>query len=150
LVKKRGDDIIIKVNSNREPEGMKIPYKWSSWSPESEVEEISEIDIGIMPTPDDEWSRGKCALKALQYMALGIPAICTDMGANQDVIDHGQNGFLARTDDQWIDCLEELIDDRAKRLRLGDAARKTVKDGYSMKRCAELFGDVVRKSVEGN
>ena len=150
LVKKRGDDIIIKVISNREPVGMKIPYQWSAWSPESEVEEISEIDIGIMPTPDDEWSRGKCALKALQYMALGVPAICTDMGANRDVIDQGKNGYLAKTDEEWIGYFEDLIDDRAKRLKLGNAARKTVENEYSMKKCAELFKNVVRRSIEEN
>jgi len=148
LVEKRGDDVIVKVISNREPTGMKIPYQWSSWSPESEVAEISEIDIGIMPTPDDEWSRGKCALKALQYMALGIPAICTDMGANRDVIDQGKNGYLAASDEQWLEYFEDLIDDREKRLRLGNAARQTVEAEYSMRKCAELFERVVRTTVE--
>ena len=147
LIDKRGDEVIVKVISNREPTGMRIPYKWSAWSPESEVEEISEIDIGIMPTPDDDWAKGKCALKALQYMALGIPAICTDMGANRDVIKQDKNGYLASTDEQWLEYFETLIDDVDKRLEYGRAARQTVEEEYSMKRCAEMFEKVVHETV---
>ncbi|MEZ5308600.1 MAG: glycosyltransferase family 4 protein [Pyrinomonadaceae bacterium] len=147
LVDRRGGDIIIKVISNREPVGFKIPYVWSAWSPETEVAEIAEIDIGIMPTPDDEWARGKCALKALQYMSLGIPAICTDMGANRDVIEQGVNGYLAMSPESWIEAFEKLIDDRELRLEMGRAARKTVVERYSMRKCAELFEEVVRKVV---
>lgn len=147
LIKKRGKDIEIRVVSNREPDFKTIPYTWRAWSPETEVKEIAEIDIGIMPTPDDEWSRGKCALKALQYMSLGIPAICTDMGANRDVINHGENGFLAKTKEQWLDYFETLIDNTELRLKLGKGARKTVVEHYSMKKCAELFANVVEKTL---
>ncbi len=144
------DDFVLKVISNREPVGMKIPYEWAAWSPETEVEEIAAIDIGIMPTPTDEWAKGKCALKALQYMSLAIPAICTDIGANRDVIDHGKNGFLADADDKWLEYFEKLIDDSDMRQRLGGEARKTVENHYSMKRCAELFENVVRETIKKN
>lgn len=147
LLKKR-DDVEIRVVSNREPSFKEIPYVWRAWSAETEVAEISQIDIGIMPTPDDEWSRGKCALKALQYMSLGIPAICTDMGANRDVVRHGENGFLAKTTEQWLNCFDALIDDRDLREKLGDEARRTVVENYSMEKCAAMFAEVIRKTFK--
>lgn len=147
LIEKR-NDVEIRVISNREPSFEKIPYTWRAWSVETEIDQIGEIDIGIMPTPDDEWSRGKCALKALQYMSLGIPTICTDMGANRDVIKHGENGFLAKESKQWLECFDTLIDNKELRIKLGNEARKTVVDHYSMQKCAELFEDVVRKTME--
>ena len=116
-----------------------IPYEWRSWSPEKEVEEVAQIDIGIMPTPDDDWARGKCALKALQYMALGIPAVCSDVGANRDVVKHGENGFLAKTNEDWLESLKKLVDDEKLRKQLGDEARRTVVENYSMEKCAENF-----------
>lgn len=145
LLKER--DVEIRVVSNREPVFTKVPFVWRSWSAETEVEEIAQIDIGIMPTPDDEWSRGKCALKALQYMSLGIPAICTDMGANRDVVKNGENGFLAKTNEEWLTAFKCLIDDAALRRKLGDAARKTVVEDYSMERCAELFTAAVKATL---
>lgn len=140
-------DVEIRVISNREPLLPGIPYQWRSWSPETEVEELSQLDIGIMPMPDEEWARGKCALKALQYMAGGIPTICTAIGANCEVIQSGENGLLATTSDEWLSQLERLIDDAGLRSRLGIAGRKTVEDRYSMHRSAELFAQVVRSVI---
>lgn len=137
-------DVEIRVISNREPLLPGVPYQWRSWSPETEVEELSQFDIGIMPMPDEEWARGKCALKALQYMAGGIPTICTAIGANCEVIQSGENGLLATTSDEWLSQLEKLIDDAGLRSRLGIAGRKTVEERYSMHRSAELFAQVVR------
>jgi glycosyltransferase involved in cell wall biosynthesis len=145
LVKRR--DVEIRVISNRLPAFKEVPYVWREWSTQKEIEETAEIDIGIMPTPDDEWSRGKCSLKALQYMALGIPAICTDMGANRDVIQHGENGFLAKTTEEWLNYFEILIDDAPLRAKLGAEARRTVVENYSMEKCSDLFAGAVRKTV---
>lgn len=146
LLKER--DVEIRVVSNREPSFKEISYIWRAWSPESEVEEISRIDVGIMPTPDDQWSRGKCALKALQYMSLGIPAVCTDMGANREVVKHGENGFLAKTPEDWLNSLKNLIDNKELRTRLGNEARRTVVENYSMEKCAQSFAQVVFDAIE--
>lgn len=145
LLKER--DVEIRVISNREPSFKEIDYEWRSWSAETEIEEISQIDIGIMPTPDDDWTRGKCALKALQYMSLGIPAVCSDVGANREVVKHGKNGFLAKTPDEWLESFKKLIDDKSLRKQLGNEARKTVVENYSMKICAQKFGQVVLETV---
>ena len=146
LVSRR--DVEFRVISDREPVLPGIPFVWKRWSPETEVEDLSDFDLGIMPIPDDEWARGKCALKALQYMAMGVPAICSPVGANSEVIQHGENGLLAASTDEWVSCFETLVDDAALRRRLGNMARLTVEKEYSMRRCSELFADVVRKTVE--
>lgn len=148
LLKER--NVEIRVISNREPSFNEIPYVWRAWSPETEIEEISNLDVGIMPTPDDKWARGKCALKALQYMSLGIPAVCTDMGANREVINHGENGFLAKNSEEWLDSLKNLIDDPVMRTKFGNEARKTVVENYSMEKCAHLFAQVVQNTIENN
>src|SRR5262245_40516516 len=138
-------DVEIRVISDREPELPGIPHLWRRWSADTETKDLGVLDVGIMPMPDDSWSRGKCSLKALQYMAMGIPAVCSDIGANREVIRHGENGFLAATPEEWLGYLGILIDDRVLCARLGREARKTVEDRYSMRRSAALFGETVRQ-----
>lgn len=102
------------------------------WSNETEISDLVDADIGIMPLPDDEWSKGKCGFKALQYMALEIPAVASSVGVNPEIIQDGVNGRLCSSDEQWLNALEELIMDRALRKQLGSAGRKTVVDRYSV------------------
>jgi glycosyltransferase involved in cell wall biosynthesis len=120
------------------------------WTAESEVEDLGVMDIGVMPLPDEAWSKGKCGLKALQYMALGIPTVCSPVGVNTEIIQDNVNGMIADTPFEWIDKLSELIIDRELRRRLGDAGRKTVVEKYSAlvtaPRVYELFKSVVERS----
>jgi len=101
------------------------------WSPEVELPELRDFDIGVMPLPDEEWARGKCALKALQYMALGIPTVTAPVGVNAEIIRDGENGFLAMTEDEWVDRLLSLVGDVKLRERVGRAGRATVVSEYS-------------------
>lgn len=140
-------EIEIHVHSDRSPEFPDIPFVWHQWTPENEVEVISNFDIGIMPLPDDEWSLGKCSMKALLYMSLGISTVCSDVGMNREVITNGKNGFLAGSEADWFLSLDSLINDRNLRTKIGKAARETVLNRYSMKKCAEIFGKVVRNTV---
>jgi len=142
-------NIEVRVISNREPVLPGIDYVWRPWTSESETEELKQFDIGIMPMPDDEWSRGKCALKALQYMAMGIPTVCSAVGANCEVIQHGENGLLASTEEEWLASLESLIESADLRQRLGDMGRRTVEERFSMRHCATVFADVVRSTIDG-
>lgn len=103
------------------------------WRSQTEVADLSAFDIGVMPLPDDKWSRGKCALKALQYMALGIPTVCSPVGVNSNIIRDGANGFLATTPNEWIERLTELLRSAELRERLGLAGRETVEAEYSAK-----------------
>lgn len=120
-----------------------------AWKSESEVEDLACIDIGVMPLPDDEWSKGKCGLKALQYMALGIPTICSPVGVNATIIEDGVNGFLASGKDEWIEKIKQLMNSVELRRKFGQAGRKTVEEKYSAKVVApqvlELFGSIVKK-----
>jgi glycosyltransferase involved in cell wall biosynthesis len=137
----------LRVVSNRDPKFADLPYVWRPWTPETEIAEIGQFDIGIMPMPDDKWSEGKCALKALQCMALGMATVASDIGANRAVIRHNENGMLAKTDEDWLATLKLLVDDSALRIRLGVAGQQTVHDSYSTERCAALFAEVVRKII---
>lgn len=101
------------------------------WRSATEVSDLRQIDIGIMPLPDESWSRGKCGLKALQYMALGIPTVCSPVGVNSEIIQDGVNGFLAATEDDWVEKLTQLLHDKSLRARLGAAGRETVEKKYS-------------------
>lgn len=86
-----------------------------------------------MPLPDIDWTRGKCGLKGLQYMGLGIPSIMSPVGVNTEIIEHGINGFLASTNEEWVQCLSQLIDSPALRKKMGEAGRITVENKYSVK-----------------
>ncbi len=145
LMKRR--DVEFHVISDRKPELPGVPVVWHRWSPETEISDLARFDIGIMPMPDDQWARGKCAMKALLYMALGIPTIGAAVGMNQEVIQHRENGWLAQTDDEWLAGLQALIDDEALRRRLGAAGRQTIEKHYSMRHCANLFAAVVRNTL---
>lgn len=101
------------------------------WRRDQEVDRLSKIDIGIMPLPDDEWSKGKCGLKGLQYMALGIPSLLSPIGVNREIVRHWVNGFLPTTDDEWVEQIDALIRSRELRQRVGAAGRQTVVDRYS-------------------
>lgn len=110
-----------------------------SWSLDKEVSDLQEFDIGIMPLPDDEWSKGKCGLKGLQYMALEIPTIMSPVGVNTEIIQHKINGFLASTSDEWFDCLGILIENPELRQQIGIMGRKKVVEYYSVFANSERF-----------
>lgn len=120
-----------------------------AWRSATEVQDLEDIDIGIMPLPDDKWSKGKCGLKALQYMALGIPTVCSPVGVNSEIIQNGVNGYLADGKEQWIATLSELIRSRELRRKIGLAGRRTVEEKYSAEvqapRVLKIFEEAVEK-----
>jgi glycosyltransferase involved in cell wall biosynthesis len=125
------------------------------WNAATEVEDLRAMDIGIMPLPDDDWSKGKCGLKALQYMALGIPTVCSPVGVNSEIIQDYENGLIAGSAEEWIDKLSRLIIDRSLRSRLGSSGRTSVETRYSAQvqapRVADLFEKVAdRKTIGKN
>lgn len=121
---------VVKVISDRAPAMDGVPVRFAPWSGDTEVEELRGVDIGLMPLPDDEWSRGKCAWKALQYMALAIPPVVSPVGANREVVEDGVSGLWADTPEAWVRALSRLLDDEALRRRLGGAARGRVEERY--------------------
>lgn len=102
------------------------------WTLEGEVELIRSFTIGVMPLTDDEWSRGKCGLKLLQYMAAGVPAVASPVGVNSEIIQDGVNGYLAGSLKQWAEALERISTDPAAHLSMIKRARETVEKKYSV------------------
>lgn len=121
--------------------------EYLSYDASREIEYLHSFDIGIMPMPDSQWTRGKCAFKAIQYMATGTPAIASPVGVTTDLIQHGVNGLLASSSDDWSDALVRLIDGPALRQRLAANARRTIESFYSLSlwgpRLAQLFNDIL-------
>ncbi|MFM7129879.1 MAG: glycosyltransferase family 4 protein [bacterium] len=103
------------------------------WNERTEVQDLQRIDIGLYPLPESPWIYGKSGLKALQYMALGIPTIATAIGANYRVIEDGKSGLLVKNDDEWVQAILDLIDHPEKRQALGIEGRKRVEKYFSVK-----------------
>ena len=143
-------DLVVKVICNRPPEqpiaGARTDFV--PWSAATEARAVGESHVGIMPLPDDEFTRGKCGLKALQCMATGRPVVISPVGMNVELIRHGRNGFLAATPREFVEALSDLADSPDLRRRLGQAARQTVEQHYSAQIVAAQFAGLVR-SVTG-
>jgi glycosyltransferase involved in cell wall biosynthesis len=133
------------IGSSLAVEGLDVRAR--PWSAASEVEDLRGLDVGVMPLPDDAWSRGKCGMKALQYMALGIPPVVSPVGANRTIVQHGANGLHATTEDEWVDALARLLADPPWRARLGSAARRTEEDCYSARVHAPRLAQVLRAAA---
>lgn len=147
LAKKRR--IVVKVICNKPPtkpiagaENAFVP-----WTEAGEAASLGASHAGIMPLPDDVYTRGKCGLKALQYMATGRPVVISPVGMNCDLVDSGRNGILARTEDDWVAALEQLASDAALRRRMGAAGRETIEQRYSAEVVAGLFAAAVRQTL---
>ncbi len=132
LKHKFGDQVYFKVIGDAEFIDEDLGIQGLAWKRAREIDELCEIDIGLMPLPDDEWTRGKCGFKALLYMSLGIPSVISPVGVNSEIIRDGENGFLAGTENEWINKISKLILDKELRLSLGMAGRDTVVNRYSV------------------
>ncbi len=128
--------------------GVKVVNK--KWDINTEVADLYELDIGVAPLLDDGWGRGKCGLKALQYMSCGIPVVCSDAGVYKQMIKEGENGFLAANDNEWVKKLTRLIRDERLREKIALRARTTVEEKYSLKTNAlklkSVFDLVLKKA----
>lgn len=102
------------------------------WELANEVTDLHQLDIGLMPMPDDEWARGKCGFKALLYMSAGIPVIASPVAVNTEIVAEGVSGFLANGTEEWVRRLSMLVEDQALRHRMGRAGRAIVEERYSI------------------
>ena len=119
-----------------------------NWNSKTEVADLNQFDIGIMPLPNDEWVKGKCGLKGLSYMACGVATIMSAIGVNPDIIKHGENGFLATSQQDWIDSISLLIENSELRLKMGDAGRQTVVENYSVEANKHHYLDVLNSLIK--
>jgi glycosyltransferase involved in cell wall biosynthesis len=110
---------------------------------DAELSYLRTLDIGIMPLPDTEWTRGKCAFKAIQYMGMGIPTVASPVGITSDLIAHNVNGLLATSVEEWFQALNLLVNDSNIRVKFSLEARRTIERSYSLQvwgpRLASLF-----------
>ncbi len=147
LKEKYRDAIELRVVGDRTYSNAALGVNGMAWSAEKEVELLNAFDIGIMPLPDDEWSKGKCGLKGLSYMACEVPPVLAAVGVNNEIVKDGVNGYLARTEDEWFERLCLLIGSKELRERMGREARRTVIEKYSVEsqkqRYLEAFGKLL-------
>ena len=132
IKKKYGNRIYFKVIGDASYQHKELEINGVEWTKETEIKELEEIDIGIMPLPNDEWSKGKCGLKGLVYMSMEIPSVLAAVGVNKEIIFDQENGFLCSTDESWVKKLSLLIENKELRQKLGEAGRKTVLKEYSI------------------
>ena len=122
-------------------------FDFVDWSEETEVAEIQSMDIGIMPIPDEPWARGKCGFKLIQYMACGLPVVASPVGVNTEIVTHGEEGYLATTEEDWSVSLGRLARDHALRESMGALGRRKIEANYSLAvqapRLIDLFRSVL-------
>ena len=117
------------------------------WALSREVEDFQRCDVGVYPLWDDDWCRGKCGFKAIQFMACGVPVVASAVGVNQEIIRDGVNGFLARTQEEWVEKFRRLLTDPPLRKRMGEAGRQTIEERYSVAVCARRVVDTFWQAV---
>jgi glycosyltransferase involved in cell wall biosynthesis len=134
---------VVAVGGELEPiEGVVVESR--PWSEGAQRDVLARLDIGVMPLPDTEWNRGKCAYKALQYMAAGVPAVADDVGIVRDVIGHDRAGHVVRDAGEWVESLVALVRDERLRGRLGAAGRDRVERDFSIARWAPELAALLR------
>lgn len=119
------------------------------WSLDREVEDLKSFDIGLMPMPDDSWTRGKGGYKLLQYMAMGLPVVASPVGVNRQIVNDGKDGFWAHSPEEWEDCLAQLIQDPQLRLEMGRRGRARVEAEYALDISSQRLLDRLRKLARG-
>ncbi len=138
--------ITFKIIADKPLEVAGASILFERWQKSTEIASLLSCDMGIMPVRDDIWSRGKCGLKLIQYMASGLPSLTHPVGVAQEMIDDGINGFLRADTDGWLEAIDELSRNPAKRERMGRAARETAEEKYSLKmwgpRVAEILDNL--------
>lgn len=127
-----GLDFEFRVISNQPPALPLRSLVFLPWRKDTEIADLLGFHVGLMPLEDDIWAKGKCAFKALQYMALGIPALVSPVGMNPEVVQEGHNGYVCATPDEWEARLRQLLAGPQLRQQLGQAARATVETRYSV------------------
>ena len=109
-----------------------VPLEIREWSEETEVEDIAEFDVGIMPLVDTPWERGKCGLKLIQYMSCGKPVVASPVGVNAEIVEDEYNGFHTQSIEGWTKSLTTLCDDSGIAQQMGEHGRQRVEKEYCL------------------
>lgn len=143
--------VVIGANKaeDKVPKIKNVNMEIKDWKLETEWNEIKSFDIGVMPLFDGDWERGKCAFKAMQYMAFGIPAVCSSVGEANYLINSGNNGFLCTDEKEWMNGLEELIIDHKLRNKLGHNGRNKIEEEYDISKITKKVGNIIKSEFGG-
>jgi glycosyltransferase involved in cell wall biosynthesis len=134
---------IFRVISNQSPTFSLKSLEFVKWKKETEIEDLAQITIGVMPLTDTIWAKGKCGFKGLQYMALEIPSVMSPVGVNTTIIEHGVNGLLCSTPEEWKETLIQLLENEAIRMEIGKKGFQTVKERYSVEANLPHYLDLI-------
>jgi glycosyltransferase involved in cell wall biosynthesis len=129
-------------------DGVRVDSKL--WQAETEQQNLASFDVGIMPLCDSVWTRGKCGYKILQYMGVGTAVVASDVGFNNQIVTSGENGFLARTEDEWVKSVTTLLEKPELRRSIGRRGRELVEQKYSLDRFAEVYVDLLREVAQSH
>ena len=146
-LKKTGDAAVLKIVSSQSLSLGETPVRFEPWSLEKEKEHLYSFDIGLMPLKDTERTRGRCAFKAILYMAAGLPVLASPVGAASEVVEHGKTGILAATPSEWVAGIERLVQDPQLRSDLGSAGHGIVKEKYSIQANATKLSDILKTAI---
>jgi glycosyltransferase involved in cell wall biosynthesis len=139
----------MRVICSRFPDWPEVNVEKIEWSTATEAGSLAAAHIGVMPLTDDEWARGKCAFKLLQYMAAALPCVASPVGANTEAVIDGVNGFHARTAEEWERSLESLIQSPELRARFGASGRAHVESRYSMRSYQAQYLELLSRLAAG-
>ncbi|MCS6823289.1 MAG: glycosyltransferase [Cytophagaceae bacterium] len=132
-------DFEVHLICNQKPKWYFKKMKFIPWNIKTEIDDLLEFNIGLMPLIEDEWTNGKCGFKALQYMALGIPPLVSPVGVNKLIVQNDVTGYLCESDMEWENYLVKLLYDPQKRIEIGMNARKFVENNFSVKSNKDNF-----------
>lgn len=147
LKKKYDEKIEFRIICSKPLIFKELEVEFVPWKLQKEVKDLSIFDIGIMPLPENAWTRGKCGYKALLYMALGIAVVCSPVGINKEIVSDGENGFLANSEDEWFKKLSLLVQNKELRHRIRLKGRATVEKYYSLKMYAPQMLKIIKTTM---
>lgn len=145
LAKSEKFEFIVICNSDPKLNWPGVSTRFVAWRAETEVAELQQLDIGLMPLRDEPFENGKCGLKAIQYMGCGVPALVSPVGVNKEIVEDGEHGFHCHAESDWVERLKSLIRDDKLRLNLGGAARSRAVRCYSIKSLLPSMQEVFKR-----
>lgn len=136
---------IFRLISNQKPDWDLPNLEFVKWTKETEIEDLAQIQIGVMPLTEDRWSVAKCGFKGLQYMACAIPTVLSPVGVNLSIVKDGENGFFAKTEEEWYSILDNLLTDQNLRKEIAQNGRQRIVDAYSVLSQASIYQQLFEK-----
>jgi glycosyltransferase involved in cell wall biosynthesis len=143
---KNYDNVILRIICNEFFDLDSMPVEKIQWSLKSQIPDLVNCDIGLAPLPEDNFTKGKCGFKILQYFAAGLSVVASPVGVNADIVRTGVNGWVAKKPKQWFDNITGLIENSNLRCRMSREAKETAKD-YDITITSKKFIDVVLKTI---